>query len=67
MPDTGSTLAELSTVATRLDELTRRVTMVAEQFAETPDSRIAADLFAAERALLGAQRSIQRAADQLKG
>ena len=66
MADPASTLAELSTLVTRLEELSKRVTDVAEQYSGTPDSRIASDLFSAERALHGAHRSLLRAAEQLK-
>ena len=61
----GSDRAELSTLVSQLDELTDRVVKVAERYAETPDSAIAAELFAAERALVGARRAIERAAAAL--
>lgn len=66
VPDPGSTLGELSTVSAQLEELAQRVTAAAERYRETPDSRIAADLFAAERALHGALRSLHRAAESLR-
>lgn len=56
-----SDAAELSTLRSQVDELTQRVVRVAERYAETPDSVVAAELFAAERALLTARRSITRA------
>lgn len=65
-PDPASTLGELSTLAAQLDELTKRVTALAESYADTPDSRVAADLFAVERALHGARRSLHRAAQLLE-
>lgn len=61
----ASPLAELSTLTTQLEELTRRITALAEQFRASPDSQVATDLFAAERALLGARRSLDRAAQTL--
>lgn len=66
VPDPGSTIAELSTLSARLDELTKRVTALAETYRETPDSRIAAALFGAERSLHAALRALERATDQLK-
>jgi hypothetical protein len=57
--------AELSTLRSQLGELTERVVRVAERYDDTPDSAIAADLFAAERALVGARRAIDRAATSL--
>ena len=39
----------------------QRVTEMAERYGDTPDSAISAELFNAERALLGARRSIDRA------
>lgn len=66
MPDAGPTLAELSTISARLEELTKRVTELAERYRSTPDSKIASDLFGAERALDVARRSLLRAEEQLK-
>jgi hypothetical protein len=60
-----SDLAELSTLRAQLEELTARVVSVAERYDETPDSAVAADLFAVERSLLGAGRSLGRAASRL--
>lgn len=65
-PNPESTLGELSTLTTQLEELSVRVTEVAERYAETPDTRIAHDLFTAERALHGAKRALDQAADLLK-
>jgi hypothetical protein len=54
-------LAELSSVASALDDLTRRVTEIARlASAEGEDS--ATELFAAERALRGAQRRLAKLA-----
>ena len=43
-----SDLAVLSSVVTQVEELSRRVTELAEQYGETPDSAVAAELFASE-------------------
>ena len=61
----ASELPELSTLRALLDELTVRLVNVAERYDETPDSAVAADLFAAERALLGAGRALDRAISRL--
>jgi len=57
---TTSDLATLSSIAAQIDELTRRVTELAERYGETPDSAVAIELFATERALVAARRSIDR-------
>ena len=53
-------LAELSSLATALTELTRRVAGIAEQAASTRDEELSSELFAVERALRGAGRRLQR-------
>jgi hypothetical protein len=53
--------AELSTLRSQLEELTHRVTTVAERYGTTPDSAVAADLFTAERALVAARRALDKA------
>jgi hypothetical protein len=62
----SSDLAALSSITTQIDELARRVTDLAEAYGDTPDSAIAAELFAAERALKGAVRSLDRASRILR-
>lgn len=67
---TSSDLATLSSIQTQVDELSRRVTELAERYGETPDSAVASELFSTERALATARRSLDRAAallDQLGG
>jgi hypothetical protein len=61
----ASDLAELSTLHAQLEELTARVVRGAERYDESPDSAIAGDLFAAERSLVGAGRSLDRAVARL--
>jgi hypothetical protein len=58
----ASDLAALSSITTQIDELARRVTQMAEAYGDTPDSAIAAELFAVERSLNAAVRSLERAA-----
>ena len=53
-------IAELSSVATALEELTRRVVTIADQAASDHDDETAAELFAVERALRGANRRLGR-------
>ena len=58
---TSSDLAELSTLRNQLDDVVKRLVVVAERYDDTADSAIATDLFAAERSLISARRSIDRA------
>ena len=60
-----SDLAELSTLRAQVEEIVRRVTTVAEHYGDTPDSAVAADLFAAERSLIAARRQLDRATAHL--
>jgi hypothetical protein len=53
-------LAELSSVTTALDELTRRIVVIADQAAADHDDETASELFAVERALRGATRRLGR-------
>jgi hypothetical protein len=62
---TSSDLATLSSIQTQVDELSRRVTDLAERYGDTPDSAIASELFATERALATARRSLDRASTLL--
>jgi hypothetical protein len=61
----ASDLALLSSLGTQIEELAGRVTNLAERYGETPDSAIATELFAAERALNSARRSLERASSLL--
>lgn len=63
---TPSEYAELSTLRSQLDDLTERVTRVAERYGKTPDSAVAFDLFAAERSLTAARRSLEKAIGALE-
>lgn len=60
-----SDLAELSTLRTVLEDVTRRVEAVAERLAQTPDSAVTSELFSAERSLVSARRAIERASSTL--
>ena len=63
--DANRDLAVLSSIGAQIDDLAQRVTEMAERYGDTPDSAISAELFNAERTLLGARRSIDRAAGYL--
>jgi hypothetical protein len=57
----GSDTALLSSIVAQVEELTRRVTALAEAYGSTPDSAIASEMFAAERSLITARRALERA------
>ncbi len=57
--------AELSSLATALDELTRRVTVHADAAESAKDEETAKELFAVERALDSANRRLARLAATL--
>ncbi len=57
MPDAR---AELSSLASALSELTRRVGSLAEQAEAAHDDELSVELFACERALRGAGRRLER-------
>lgn len=56
-----SDAAVLSSLRSQIDDLVARVLAVAQPYAGTPDSAITADLYAAERSLLAAGKSLSRA------
>ncbi|MFN8027895.1 MAG: hypothetical protein U0W40_16495 [Acidimicrobiia bacterium] len=62
----SSDAAELSSLRSQLEELTRRLVAVGDVYRDSDDSAIAGELDQAERALLGACRSVDRAIDRLK-
>lgn len=53
--------AELSSIASTLTELTRRVTALAEEARDGGEPDLAAELFSVERSLTGALRRLDRA------
>ena len=55
---------ELSTLASTLDEVTRRVSALAEQSRDAGDEALAAELFGVERALTGALRRLSRLSNE---
>ena len=57
---TSSDLALLSSIGTQLDDLAARITEMAERYGVTPDSALSGELYAAERGLFGASRSLER-------
>lgn len=52
------TASELSSLTSALDDLTKRVAAIAEQYHRAGREDLAAELYAAERALLGARRRL---------
>jgi hypothetical protein len=60
-----SDLAELSTLGSQIDDLTARVLAVAESYEGTPNAAIATELYAVERALITARRTLDRATESL--
>ncbi len=57
---------ELSSVATALDDLTRRVTAMGERLADTDADWVAQDLFAVERSLRAAHRRLATLNERLR-
>jgi len=55
-----SSAAELSSLASTLDELTRRITAIADAYVAADHEELALELYAAERALVGAHRRLAR-------
>ena len=58
--------AELSSMATALEELARRVTAIAESLAHTKADWVAQDLFAVERSLGAAHRRLATLNERLR-
>ena len=56
---------ELSSLATALDDLSRRVTTMAERRADGEPDDVAAGLFEVERSLREARRRLKKVVDQL--
>jgi hypothetical protein len=55
---------QLSTIASSLDDLTRRITELADRRAPDPDDGLASELYEVERALQHASRRLQRVIDR---
>jgi hypothetical protein len=55
-----SDLAELSALSTALDELTARITAIADRHQRTPRADLADSLYEVERSLLTAARKLDR-------
>jgi hypothetical protein len=66
MPGAASPRAELSSIATALDDLAGRVTRIAEASAGTDLDWLATDLYEAERSLGEARRRLARAGERLR-
>jgi len=59
-----SARAELSSVATAVEELLKRVTEIADGLAAQERNLVGPDLFEVERSLRGAQRRLRRIVDR---
>jgi len=62
-----TTRAELSSIATGLDELCSRVTAIAEQLLGVDREALGPELYELERTLRSAQRRLSRILDQGSG
>jgi hypothetical protein len=61
-----SDLAELSTLRAQISDVVERVVEIGERYDNSPDSAVASDVVAAERALLTARRSLDQAIAHLE-
>ncbi len=59
----SSPTAELSSLATALDDVAKRVTAIAESYAGARRDDLATELYQVERALAGARRGLARVLD----
>jgi hypothetical protein len=53
-------LAELSSIASTLEQITQRVATIAERANDQGEETVSAELFSVERSLQGATRRVQR-------
>jgi hypothetical protein len=60
----GPDLAELSSIASTLAQLSRRIGAMADVAVQEKQERVASDLVAVERALAGAERRLARLCDR---
>ena len=61
----SSDFAELSSLKAQLQELTSRLVAVGDRYRDTEDTAISSEIDQAERGMLGAYRSLDRAAGLL--
>ena len=62
--DSALDTAQLSSLSTALEDLTRRITDLADQFQGSPREDVAADLYEIERQLLTATRRLKSLLDR---
>ena len=62
----GDTAAQLSSVRTSLEDLTKRVTDVADGYKGTDRDDVAVELYEVERALLNAGRKLETVVRRLR-
>jgi hypothetical protein len=58
--DMPTDLAELSSIAASLEQITRRISVMAEQANDEQEETVSSELFSVERALQGASRRLER-------
>ena len=56
--------AQLSSLSTALDDLSKRVTELADQYRDTPREDVAVDLYEVERQLVAAGRRLKTVLDR---
>ena len=56
----AASTAELSSLATAVEELARRVAAIGDEYAGAKRDHLAGELYQAERGLLSAQRALER-------
>ena len=62
--DSALDTAQLSSLSTALEDLTRRITQLADQYQGSPREDVAADLYEIERQLLTATRRLKAMLDR---
>ncbi len=58
--------AQLSSISTAMEDLTARVTSIADEYSTTPREDLAADLYDVERSLRAARRRLDRVIHDLR-
>jgi hypothetical protein len=60
-----SDVAELSSLRAQIEEVTRRVVQIADNYRDTDDSAVTGELDQAERSLTNARRALEHASTRL--
>lgn len=67
MPDPSSAVAELSAVTDTIERSRERVAQLAEPYLGSEREDVVSAVYEAERALMGAERALQRALKVVRG